>query len=114
MAFLCNACGAPAVELDRVLELGPDDDSDEVTLQTARCTACKAVFLAVYEESRRGAGEAWHHDAWLVDATTLADVEARLAACPAPRDHRCACATHATLRGEYRRWLTGASAPLRR
>lgn len=114
MSFVCNVCNAKTVELDKVLELGPDDDDDEVSLQTAHCTACDARFLAVYEESRRGSGDAWHHEAWTADAPTLAEVEALLAACPTPRDHRCACSTHASLReGGYRRLLIGTGFRLR-
>ena len=93
--FACRACHAKAVTIDRVIELASDGD-DELSLQTAACRACRAEYLAVYRESRRGAldRESWHHDAWAVASSVVRDAELAIAACPAPRDARCTCEAH--------------------
>lgn len=94
----------------RVIDLGPDDYSDEVSLQVMRCSACNAGVIAVYEESRRGSDARWHHDGWPATDDMIAELDAGIAACPTPRKYRCSCATHRGLAGTaYRRYLTGTS-----
>lgn len=107
-SFTCGSCKQLGIELQKTIELGPDDHSDEVTLQTARCRACGAGAIAVYEESRRGSGDAWHHDAWLATDAAIAELESTIASCPSPQNASCGCPTHAGLRNDkYRRYLMG-------
>ncbi len=92
--FRCYACGQPTLTLGCTLELPPGADSDEVQVQLARCRACGAGAVAVYEESRRGAGESWRHWGYAAPEATLRILEEGLLSCPTPQRRSCPCATH--------------------
>ena len=94
MAFLCPRCGAAAFQLEGSLEMGADDRSDEISLQAARCHGCALTAVAVYEESRRGAGESWSHDGWAVPVVEFATLRKEIASCPRPADASCQCEAH--------------------
>ncbi len=94
MAFVCPRCEAPQLVLEGSLELGPDSRSDEIALQAARCHGCALTAVAVYEESRRGAGESWNHDGWQVPVVEFATLRKEIASCPRPRDKHCQCEAH--------------------
>jgi len=57
MPFLCPSCNKPSLEIVRSIELPPDDEWDEITVQTLVCSgaACGFSGIGIYEESRRGA-----------------------------------------------------------
>ena len=95
--FVCPRCAAASLVIHGVMELGPDDDSDERSLQQIACAACSFTGCALYEESRRGAGDAWRHTAHDAAAAVTALAQA-LTACLAPRDHSCSCAAHDAIR----------------
>ena len=114
--FVCNGCKAAALKITKVLELQPEDDHDEQSLQIVACDHCAATYVAVYEESRRGAldSEASHHVAWRVPAQTARDVELAIDACPTPRDDRCPCETHRSFNhGGFRAQLSGRTFAMR-
>lgn len=60
MAFKCPRCREQTLLIAESAELGPDDVSDERSLQLITCP-CGFVGTALYEESRRGAGESFRH-----------------------------------------------------
>jgi hypothetical protein len=97
---ICPDCGRPSLEMLSILELGPDGYNDETTLHTLVCWSCAAVGVATYEECRRGSldRERSEFGACRVALDEFARVERMLRACPAPRDWRCGCATHAYFR----------------
>lgn len=99
MTFVCPDCEARALEIGDSLELPPDADDDEITLQTVVCAQCGLQAVAVYRESRRGAldSEAWRHEGYRVAEKDFRDIRASIRRCPAPRDNRCPCPTHTRL-----------------
>lgn len=108
--FVCNGCQADALTIGKTLEVMPEDDSDEQSVQVVTCGSCAAEFVAVYEESRRGSldSESWHHDAWSVPVDKVREVAAAIDACPSPRSRQCKCATHlAYNEGGFRKHLSG-------
>ncbi len=60
-AFECPECNNNTLTIEKSLELGPDDDSDEVAIQKIKCRECGFEGLALYKESRRGANECVNH-----------------------------------------------------
>ncbi len=78
------------------MELGPDERSDEVTLQIVRCAACGLAAVAVYEESRRGAldDESVFHAAFPTDEDALDEMRDIFASCRAPENPDCQCRGH--------------------
>lgn len=99
MAFVCPECAAQALEIALVMELPPDSRSDEIALQTVRCSSCGFQGAAVYEESRRGAldSESWFHEGHRLGNEPLRALAEAIRACPSPRDTSCQCASHRTL-----------------
>ena len=97
MAFRCPACQGKSLAITHSLELPPDADSDEITVQVIRCTACDFAAVAVYEESRRGASERWHHDGFRCPPATVQSITGLIQQCPAPSSRSCGCSTHLTL-----------------
>ena len=79
MALQCPACEQPALTVTASRELGPDERSDERSLQVVRCGVCGFGAIAFYEESRRGAGESFHHDGYYAPAEVVDALEKALA-----------------------------------
>jgi len=96
MAFECPACGDPKLEISFSLELPPQGDDDEITLETLKCAGCDFYGVAVYRESRHGSlgSESWRHQGYPVEDETLERLYEALLLCPKPRDRRCPCPTH--------------------
>jgi hypothetical protein len=110
MAFLCPVCGGPRLAITHSLELPPDEMSDEITVQVLRCAACSFTGLAVYEESRRGSSERFHHSGFECPPATAERVTGLIQQCPTPSSQSCTCATHVALGGtEHGRWCGLAS-----
>jgi hypothetical protein len=111
MAFRCPQCQANTLVITHSLELPSDGRSDEITLQLLACPECRFVATAVYEESRRGATEAWHHDGYRISQVTYDDLRKLIEQCPSPRDKNCLCQSHQQLNrvnqnGEWQRPLS--------
>jgi len=96
MALRCPDCGVAALGIEESIELGSDDRSDEVALQIVECHACGAEYVAVYEESRRGAldDESVWHAAYPADTEALNEVRSIIASCRDPREADCGCRGH--------------------
>jgi hypothetical protein len=69
MAFKCSSCGDPRLEISFSLELPPQGDDDEVTVQTLKCAGCGFYGVAVYRESRHGTlgSESWSYDGYPIE-----------------------------------------------
>ena len=96
MAFECTSCGDPTLEISFSMELPPQGDDDEVTVQTLKCAGCGFHGVAIYRESRHGSlgSESWRHDGYPVEDEALERLYEALLLCPKPRDRRCSCPTH--------------------
>jgi hypothetical protein len=100
MAYLCPACERGYLRTETVLELPADGNDDEIQLQLLKCASCGFEALGVYRESRHGkleGNESWHHDGYQVSAGGLNSLRDAIASCPAQKDRRCGCETHAIL-----------------
>jgi hypothetical protein len=108
MAFECPACGDPKLEISFSLELPPQGDDDEITLQTLKCAGCGFHGVAVYRESRHGSldSESWRHDGYPIEDEALERLYQALLLCPKPRDKRCPCPTHVAF--AQRNWVNPA------
>jgi hypothetical protein len=96
MSFICPECSGGFLEIVSSLELPPDSEWDEITLQVVECSDCGFAGAAVYEESRRGAldSEAWEHRGYRLEGKFLGLLVKEIAACPEPRNSGCQCAAH--------------------
>jgi len=54
MPFKCPKCLGASMKITSSIELPPDSRSDEITVQTIKCTKCGFTGLGIYEETRRG------------------------------------------------------------
>ena len=100
MTFRCPRCSTPrALRITKKLELPPDSRSDEITLQTIKCSRCQFAAVAVYEESRRGSlgDESIDHRGYMVNKSDFAWIKGKIGACPDPRNSACRCAVHLEL-----------------
>jgi hypothetical protein len=97
MPFQCPKCQQTAsLEIRLVLQLPPDQRSDEVVLQVLECSRCEFRSLAVYEESRRGSLEtdSWDHTGYFVNGDAVETIAGAIRSCPNPFNHRCECDSH--------------------
>ena len=100
MPFQCPECsGSKSLRIVHKLELPPDSRSDEITLQTVKCSDCGFAGIAVYEESRRGAldSESVDHTGYRVAASDLKALKRIMRQCPKPGNWRCRCRAHREL-----------------
>lgn len=97
MAFKCPECSNPrSLKIIEVIELPPDNRSDEITLQLIKCTNCSFKGLAVYEESRRGeiGREFVSHIGYKVNRAKASLLRKYIHNCPNPKNIHCNCDTH--------------------
>jgi hypothetical protein len=96
MSFKCPSCDAAKLEISFSLELPPQGDDHEITLQTLKCVGCGFHGVAVYRESRHGSldSESWSHDGYPIEDEAMEHLYKALLICPNPRDRRCPCSTH--------------------
>ena len=99
MEFICPRCRGGSMRITSSIELPPDSRSDEITVQTLKCSKCGFAGLGVYEESRRGKldSESVHHLGYYVDDSTLASIEKMIRQCPKPKKSSCRCRIHRSL-----------------
>ena len=100
MAFACPQCKTHnSLEIIASIELLPDRDSEEITLQVVSCTICGFKSLALYEESRRSfyEGEDWKHIGYWVSPDAVESVMAAIRSCPDPFNAFCKCHAHTVL-----------------
>jgi len=94
MSFICPACNTGRLEIRTSLEMPADGRSDENTLQAIECRSCGFTGVAVYEESRRGADDSWHHDGAPISRETFAALIGDIARCAHAGDRKCRCEMH--------------------
>ena len=59
--FKCPTCKESTLQIIKSLDLGADERSDEVAIQCVKCENCEFRGMTIYEESRRGASDSFHH-----------------------------------------------------
>ena len=98
-AFRCPQCSECTLKITAHLEIPPDRDWDEITLQIVGCSSCGLGALAVYQESRRGSleTEAWQHNGYRIDPPDVRRLTEVLNQCPRPNDSSCLCSAHLEL-----------------
>lgn len=97
MALICPECREPQLQVVQNLELPPDGRSDETSLQLIACSGCGFWGAAVYEESRRGPSDSFHHTAYDLPLPALAYLKKRLLSCPQSQNSHCDCEVHREL-----------------
>ncbi len=97
MMFRCPNCQQKTLAIIHSIDLPPDARSDEIAAQTVACDACGFVGAAVYEESRRGAGESVSHTGYTLSAAEFSALNTLLASCPTPSNSGCDCVAHQRL-----------------
>jgi hypothetical protein len=100
MSFRCPQClTRNSLEITLSIELSPDRQSDEISLQVVTCSACAFRGLAVYAESRHGRldSESWEHIGYWVSPDAIESVSATIRSCPDPFNSRCSCSAHTSL-----------------
>lgn len=100
MPFICPECSSQSLRITAKIELPPDSRSDEITLQIVRCSRCRFAGIAIYEESRRGATESFHHTGYHLQADDLKALSSIIKQCPKPGNARCTCSAHRKLRSK--------------
>ena len=98
-AFRCPQCGEGALEITASLEIPPDRDWDEITLQLVGCLHCRLGALGVYQETRRGRldSESWSHTGYRLDPPDAQRIDEIISRCPRPHDSDCLCSAHLEL-----------------
>lgn len=97
MAFWCPQCETSGtLTITHTLELPPDRQLEEITLQVVNCRRCGFSGLAVYEEARRGRldGDNWQHIGYQIRNAEVGQLIDDILACPEPHNPRCNCPTH--------------------
>lgn len=101
----CGTC--QVLRIEAAMALGADDGSDERDVQLLACLCCGGRRIALYEESRRGAGARFHHR--MNDGRCASELSECLEACASPRAPACRCPGHVRARrAVHERWMAGA------
>ena len=108
LVFICPRCRGGSMKINSSIELPPDSHSDEITVQTLKCSKCGFAGLGIYEETRRGRldSESFYHRGYYVDDSTLDSIEKMIRQCPNPKKSGCRCRIHRSLgsANEFGRW----------
>jgi hypothetical protein len=110
VAFRCPQCLTPeGLEIEAAMELPPDRQTEEITLQVIGCRVCGFRGLAVYEEARGSfhGVESFKHIGYWVSADAVESVSKAIINCPDAHNRLCECASHTALgqknlNGEWR------------
>lgn len=117
MSFICPRCLGASMKITSSIELPPDSRSDEITVQTLRCTKCGFAGLGIYEESTRGRldSESIHHLGYNIDESVLTSIEKMIRKCPKPKSSGCRCIIHRSLGSvnDFGRWNWLEKIPLK-
>jgi len=99
MSFRCPQCHSLAgLEILLSIELPPDRQWDEISLQVIGCSDCDFRGMAVYEELVSGSEqESWHHIGYWVSQDAVLSVLEAIRTCPNPSDRNCECQAHSSL-----------------
>lgn len=73
MSLLCSCCKNYTLKVKSSVELYPDKDYDESSIQIVKCSSCQFEGIAIYQESRRGSldSESISHIAYKVPESKL-------------------------------------------
>src|SRR5512146_3227338 len=100
MSFICPLCDTSGtLEITHSIHLPGHLLSwcDELALQVVACSSCGFRGAAVYEESRRGGGDSYHHYCFHAPGEALDALARRISRCPRPDNHRCFCLAHLSI-----------------
>jgi hypothetical protein len=100
MSFRCPQCQTPnSLEIDCSIELPPDRETEEISLQVVACGICIYQGVAVYAEARGSCPEAesWRHVGFWVSPDAVESVRKAIQACPDPHNRGCECDSHTAL-----------------
>jgi predicted Zn-ribbon and HTH transcriptional regulator len=100
MSFRCPQCKTrDTLQIVLSLDLPPDRQTEELSLQVVACRDCGFRALAVYEVARGDCpeSESWKHIGYWVSPDAIESVSAAIRSCPEQRNPHCACAAHASL-----------------
>jgi hypothetical protein len=100
VSFLCPECSRRgSLNITLSIELPPDSRSDEITLQTVKCSDCGFEGIAVYEESRRGSlgSESFSHTGYHLSKGDLGNLRKTIKSCRHRKNWRCRCPAHRKL-----------------
>jgi hypothetical protein len=103
MAFQCPQCKTKdSLQISLAMDLPPDRQSQELSLQVVACRGCSFRALAVYEVARGDCpeSESWKHIGYWVSPDAVESVSAAIRSCPESRNPYCTCAAHASLGGK--------------
>ena len=73
MSLLCACCDCYTLKIKYAVEIYPDQNYDECSVQVVKCSNCQFEGIAIYEESRRGSldSESFSHLAYKVPASKI-------------------------------------------
>jgi hypothetical protein len=97
MPFTCPECSRPDyLMVTAMIELPPDEWSDEIEVEIVECSGCKFRGVAVDEESRRGAldSECTRHVVYRVTEEEFESLRDAIKRCPDPANRGCKCPHH--------------------
>jgi Zn ribbon nucleic-acid-binding protein len=100
MPFRCPQCKtSDSLEIGASLEIPPDRQSCEISLQVVACSACGFRGLAVYREGRASVpeSESWQHIGYWVSPDAVESVLRAIQDCPEPHNPKCQCFSHTSL-----------------
>ncbi len=100
MSFRCPQCHVrDSLEIVLSIDLPPDRQSEEISLQVVACKACHFKGVAVYAQGRGDCpeSESWNHIGYWVSPDAVESVSQAIGSCPDPHQPKCKCAAHVSL-----------------
>jgi hypothetical protein len=100
MPFRCPQClTRDSLEIQNSIELPPDRQTEEISLQVIGCSICTFRGLAVYAEERGSfsGAETWKHIGYWVSPDAVDSVIAAIRSCPDAHNRDCTCPAHTSL-----------------
>lgn len=100
MSFRCPQCMThDSLDIALAIDLLPDRQTEEISLQVVSCSACAFHGLAVYEEARGSSSgaETWKHIGYWVSPDAVESVSAAIRNCPNCHNPHCECPAHIAL-----------------
>ena len=94
--FECPECGSRSLDIAFSIEVD-SDDSDDMRVQLVECSSCGLGAVALYEESRRGEGDSWHHRGIKISSLMWQDLARMFRLCRRPMNKLCGCDVHLEL-----------------
>lgn len=100
MPFRCPQClTLDSLDIRLSIELPPDRQTDEISLQVVECSTCNFRGLATYIEQRGSfpGAESWKHIGYWVSPDAVESVSAAIRSCPNTHNPKCECLAHTAL-----------------